>query len=487
MDNSIDSENSSKAQDAKRGKMESLYKAFNDLNWDNQKNLTADDIQYFLDSNSHQGKFDPVLLEKLLSFLGLDNSNTITVEDFIRYYMQFDSDLQKSKEEFKNKLLTRQNSLNNYEEQCNKYKDEELDSEGLCENAKLTIEICDIDIKMELEDLKIVRILIEILYNHEIQQKSFDNNEEGNDNINKIFEFKPKSKTENFIIILKFVTDNNEIYEIGKREFPINEITSQEEYSAQIDIPDNNDQNHAGAIINAKITFYWSDYQFYNDKKHETESKIEKIKKTITETNKYCKEINDVYLKNMKIQRESNDNIQWNSQIIKPENENQRSSYIDIDNNEAGYKISNGGNNQGLRSNNMFDINTNDAPYTSNINPKSIFFIKILGLCMLCLGLADGFYRNEYPNQLCGLLIFLSCYNIFSGNAEKIKFLNKFNFYFCVGVLLYDIIWMFCYFSVDIDELFTSGSFLAGKYTKFIVAISIIVKGFASVILFKRK
>ena len=165
MDNSIDSENSSKIQDMKRGKMESLYKAFNDLNWDNQKNLTSEDIQYFLDTNSQQGKFDPVLLEKLLSFLGLDNSNTITVEDFIRYYMQFDSDLQKSKEEFKNKLLTRQNSLNNYEEQCNKYKDEELDSEGLCENAKLTVEINDIELKIDLQDLNIVRILIEILYN----------------------------------------------------------------------------------------------------------------------------------------------------------------------------------------------------------------------------------------------------------------------------------------------------------------------------------
>ena len=122
MDNSIDSDNSSRYQEGKRGKIESLYKAFNDLNWDNKKNLTGEDILYFLNINSPQGKFDPILAEKILSFLGLDNQNTITVEDFINYYMQFDSDLQKSKEEFNNKLLTRQNSLNNIEEQCNKYK-----------------------------------------------------------------------------------------------------------------------------------------------------------------------------------------------------------------------------------------------------------------------------------------------------------------------------------------------------------------------------
>jgi len=487
MDNSIESDNSSKIQDSKRGKMESLYKAFNDLNWENQKNLTSDDIQYFLDTNSQQGKFDPILFEKLLTFLGLDNSNTITVEEFIHLYMQFDSDLQKSKEEFKNKLLTRQNSLNNLEEQCNKYKDEQLDSEGLCENAKLTIEIRDIDIKMDIGDLNVVSILIEILYNNETQQKSFNINEDNTDNLNKIFEFKPKSKTDNFVIILKFVTDNSEVFEIGNKEFPVNQITLQEEYSAQIEIPENNDQNNVGAIINAKILFYWSDYQYYNDKKNETESKIEKIKKTITDTNKYCKEINDVYLKNMKIQRESNENIQWNSQIIKPNNENGKSSYIDIDNNEIGNKLNNDDMMQGLRNNNMFDINTNDSVYRNSINPKSLYLIKMVGLALLGLGFADGFYRNEFPNQLCGLLIFLSCYNLFSGNLEKTKFLNKFNFYFCLCILLYDMIWMFSYFTLDIDQIYAGGSFIAGKFTKFIVAISIITKGFASVILFNKK
>ena len=112
----------------------------------------------------------------------------------------------------------------------------------------------------------------------------------------------------------------------------------------------------------------------------------------------------------MKIQRESNENIQWNSQIIKPNNENGKSSYIDIDNNENGNKLNNDDMMQGLRNNNMFDINTNDSVYRNSINPKSLYLIKMVGLALLGLGFADGFYRNEFPNQLCGLLIFLSCY-----------------------------------------------------------------------------
>ena len=153
---SMESENSSQHQDGRRGKIESLYKAFNDLNWDSQKELSSEDILYFLNINSQQGKFDQNLAEKFLSVLGLDDRTTITVEDFIKYYMQFDSDLQSSKEEFNNKLLARQNSLNNLEEQCNKYKNEHLDSEGLCENAKLTVEISDIYIRVDFGYLNLV-------------------------------------------------------------------------------------------------------------------------------------------------------------------------------------------------------------------------------------------------------------------------------------------------------------------------------------------
>ena len=482
MDISLNSENSSKSPDSQRGKIGSLYKAFSDLNWDKEKNLSIEDVIYFLNINSQSGQFDPILLEKLLSFLGLDNSNSITVEDFINLYMQFDLDLQKSKEEFNNKLLIKQNSLNNIEEKCIKYRNEQLDSEGLCKNAKLAIEISDIDIKVDLSNLNIIKIIIEILYNNEKQELSFDVNQDNNENINKIFEFKPKSRMDNFIIVLKYLTDNNQIFEIGNKEFPVNEITMQEEYSAQIDIPEINNENNVGAVINAKILLYWSDYQYFIDKKNETEQKIEKIKKTINETNKYYKEINDIYLKNMKIQAQQNIEIQWNENIIRPNNNKEKSSYIDIDNNGLESKLNNDKNNQDFR-NNIFDIYSNND-YRLNNNGKYFFLIKVLGSLLLGLGIIDGFYRNEFSNQLLGLLIFLSCYNLFGGNIEKNKFINKFNFYFCLAVLFLDIIWMFSNFNSKIDNKYNGGY---NKFTKFIVAISIIVKGFCSVILFNKK
>ena len=483
MENSIDSENSSKYQDKRRGKIESLYKAFNDLNWDNKKNLTSEEIIYFLDINSQQKKFDPVLSEKLLLFLDMENQNSITVEDFIQNYIQFDTNLQNRKEEFNNKILTKQNSLNNLEEQCNKFKNEQLDSEGLCENAKLSIEIIDIDIKVDLTGLNIIKIIIELSYNNETQQKMFELNQEESDNNNKIFEFKPKRKTVNLIISLKYVTDSNEIIEIGSKEFPMNELTSQEEYAVEIQIPDKNDENIVAAIINSKILFYWSDYQYYVDKKRETELGIDKIKKAISETNKYCKEINEIYLKNMKIESQPNiENIKWNSQIIQPNIEQGKSSYIDIDNNnEANLKLNHDEYNQRFR-NNAFDSNDNDDNYRNNQNPKMLCLTKIIGLFIFLIGIINGFLKNEFHNQLLGLLIFFNSYNVFKGNNEKTKFMNKFNFYFCLGILLYDIIWIFAYFNEETNEIF-----IGGKLMKFFVALNIITKGFGSVILFNIK
>ena len=478
MNDSMHSEDSSKAQESTRGKMESLYKAFNDLNWDKQKNLTEDEIIFFLNSNSPKGKFDEDLCQNLLKFLGFENSDSITVEDFIQYYMRFDMNLQKSKEEFNNRLLTRQNTLSNLEEQCNKYKDEELDSEGFCKDAKLTVEISGIDISAELPNKNFVQILIEIIYCGQTYQKFFDiNNDEQNNN--KIFELKPQKKTDNFIIVLKCVSDNDEILEIGKREFPIDQIITQDEYDAVISIPDENNENVEVATINTKIVLFWSKYQFYLEKKNETEQKIEKIKKDLSETNRFCKEINNIYLKNKKIQQQPNqNNILSNYKVIKPSTDASKTNYIDIDNNND---LNNNEYNEALKQN-MFEIKSNDNynRNSGNVNPEMIRTIKTMGVCIIALGLLNGFHKNEFHNELCGILFILSCYDIFQGDHEKAKLFNKFVFYYCLALLILDIFWIFSYFTEVYDEVNGVGPTIL---TKIIVALSVVAKGFSAVII----
>lgn len=49
--------------------------------------------------------------------------------------------------ELKNKIINEKNNLNKYQEESFKYKNEKLNSKGFSENARLHVEITDIEIK----------------------------------------------------------------------------------------------------------------------------------------------------------------------------------------------------------------------------------------------------------------------------------------------------------------------------------------------------
>ena len=67
---------------------------------------------------------------------------------------------------------------------------------------------------------------------------------------------KPQKRTDNFIIVLKCVSDKNEKIEIGKREVTVDKIIMQDEFKAVISIFDRNNDNVEVAIITTKIVFF---------------------------------------------------------------------------------------------------------------------------------------------------------------------------------------------------------------------------------------
>ena len=129
-----------------------LLKKFEDMGWDLEHELSQEEILSFLNKNSKSG-FDQNLSTKLFQVLGLEDSKKITVEEFISYYIQFEDDLQQNNIELRNKIINEQNNLILYQEEAHKYKEEKLNKEGFCENAKLNVEITDIEIKKNLTDV----------------------------------------------------------------------------------------------------------------------------------------------------------------------------------------------------------------------------------------------------------------------------------------------------------------------------------------------
>ena len=87
-------------------KGDTLLKKFEDLGYDLEHQLSQEEILSFLNKNSKSG-FDQKFSSKLFQVLGLEESQTITVEDFISYYIQFEDDLEQNSIELKNKILQR--------------------------------------------------------------------------------------------------------------------------------------------------------------------------------------------------------------------------------------------------------------------------------------------------------------------------------------------------------------------------------------------
>ena len=155
----------------KKAKINSLVMAFTNSGYKSSNRIGQIELLQFLSKLTNSGNFDQNLAGKLFQVLDLDHMSTMSVEDFINGYLLFEEDLRKNTELFNIKLKQEQEIYANLVEQCRRYKSEKLNSEGLCENAKVYGEITDIDIKRKLEGIK--EIIIKVIYNDKFEELHF--------------------------------------------------------------------------------------------------------------------------------------------------------------------------------------------------------------------------------------------------------------------------------------------------------------------------
>ena len=277
----------------KKAKINSLVMSFTNSGYKASNRIGQIELLQFLSKLTGSGNFDHNLAGKLFQVLDLDHMSTMSVEDFINGYLQFEEDLRRNAEIFNIRLKQEQEIYANLVEQCKRYRSEKLNAEGLCEEAKVFGEITDIDIKRKLEGIK--EVIIKVIYNDKFEELHFKIGESNNEMLNKSFGFKPTSRKDHFEFIMKGVNDRNQVFDIGSKVFPLNDINSYEEYVVQIIIPEIDNEEQVAAYINAKIVLYWSDYKYYERLKRKSESRLKKL---IAATNKgaqYLKYIREIY------------------------------------------------------------------------------------------------------------------------------------------------------------------------------------------------
>ena len=247
----------------------------------------------FLSKNTASGHFDTILSDKLFQVLSLDHMSTMLVEDFINGFLQFEEDIRRNTELYHIKLNQEQEIYNRLVEQCRIYREEKLNAEGLCENAKIFGEITDIDVKKKLEGIK--EIIIKVVYNDKSEELHFKIGVSNNEMLNKSFAFKPQSRKDHFEFIMKGVNDRNQVFDIGSKVFPLNDVNSHEEYMVEIVVPEIDNEDEVAAFIHAKIVLYFSDYKYYERQRRKSESRLKKLITATNRANEYLKYVREIY------------------------------------------------------------------------------------------------------------------------------------------------------------------------------------------------
>ena len=482
----------------KHQKTTMLSKAFSDLAWSNDKEIGQNEIIYFLNKKSKDGKFDNTLLYELFQHIGIEEDTKITVGGFVNLYIQFEEELNQNISELKKKTIDEQNLYNSYQEQCYKYKNEKLNSDGFSETAKLSMEITDIEIKKPLKNIK--EIILYLMYNSDKKELKFNYSPNITNFNEQNFEFKSTSKKDNFDLVLQGIEDNesNTIINIGKKNLPLEEITSQEEYSVQITIPEINKKDQIAALINCKITLHWSDYQFFEDKKKNCEIKLRKLNEASLKVNKYLLLIRQVFglsLKNYNTEQTQATKIndfQYDSNY--PNNESFSSKAklpqelspnpIEENNIYENKEKKNNDNQFGIGYeeamsgyDNKINVNTKNRNRNSYKNLQAVWLIKLLSLLCILFGLFNSLQRADYSSALVGIICFYYIYFVDKNNLA-VKSKNFWNLFLLIfGALIFDCLWL--YINVDfLKPLKLTG----GPYDNAIKKLSYFTSGCSGII-----
>ena len=287
----------------KKVKLNALIKFFSELGYNTSAKLSPNEFQLFLNRRSKSGRFDPILTEKLFQILSLDEVSSLSINEFIQGYLEFEEDIKKNADLFKIKLAQEQKIYEQILNQCRIYQSEKLNSEGFCENAKISGEIADIDIRQKLEGIK--EIIIIVIYNEKKEELHFKIGDKNSQQmLKKSFSFKPTSRKDHFEFIMKGINEKDQIFDIGSKVFPLNDIASQEEYLVQIIIPEMGNPNRVAAYIKAIIILYMSDFKYYESLRRKQEKRLKKFIEASNKASEYLKYVTEIYGELSKLEHE---------------------------------------------------------------------------------------------------------------------------------------------------------------------------------------
>ena len=284
----------SESLEIQKAKIDSLVAGFTNSGYKSGSRIGQTELVQFLNRRSSTGRFDPIISDKLFQVMNLESTSTLSVEEFINGFLQFEEELRKNAESFSIKLAKEEEIFAQIDDEFRRYREEHLNEEGLSDTAKISGEITEIDIKRKLEGIK--EIIIKVVFNEKSEELHFKIGDINSSEMeHKTFEFKPTSRKDHFEFIMKGINERNQIFDIGSKVFPLTDINSNEQYLVQIVVPEIENEEVIAAFIKAKLNFYWNDVKYYEKQRRKAESKLKKLTIAKNKAIEYLKKLREIY------------------------------------------------------------------------------------------------------------------------------------------------------------------------------------------------
>lgn len=282
-----------KPKEIQKAKGESLIRGLLELGYGKEDLINREQLEPFLDMRAREGEFDPALKKKLYNLLSIeDPSQSILVSDFIISYLQFDEALKRNAEAFEKKSLEQANVWLAKEDEINKYRAEINRNNGIAEDAIIRFKINDVKIDEKLAGIDSLNIYV--IFNDVKKSLYFKMGSQNNHKSAKM-EFKPKSKLDNFEIILEVVNEKGKAQIIGRKNFPLDKVENDEEYTLDIKVPEIDDENQTVAFVYSIILIHWSDLAKLLKERNVEKKKAEKLHACYDKAKEYSDKAFEIY------------------------------------------------------------------------------------------------------------------------------------------------------------------------------------------------